>query len=231
MKSKVRTVERRKDPLSQERVVAAAIAILDTEGETALTFRALAARLATGSGAIYWHVPDKSALLALATDDVIIAAMAHVTSIHAPAAAIQAFGLVLFDRIDAHPWIGSQLVQEPWQPAALRVFEFIGAQLQALNVAEEDLFETWSALIHYIFGAAGMNAANARRPHNGMDRATYLAKAAARWSELDPVTHPFLRRLAARLPQHDDRAQFVAGLNLILAGIGAPEKHSDSLNA
>ena len=43
--------------------------ILDDEGEAALTFRALSARLATGSGAIYWHVANKSELLAAATDE------------------------------------------------------------------------------------------------------------------------------------------------------------------
>ena len=46
----------------------AAIEILDAEGADGLTFRALAARLTTGSGAIYWHVADKDALLAAATD-------------------------------------------------------------------------------------------------------------------------------------------------------------------
>ena len=52
MISRIRT-ERRTDALSKARIVEAAIKILDDEGEGALTFRALAARLATGSGAIY----------------------------------------------------------------------------------------------------------------------------------------------------------------------------------
>ena len=46
-----------------------AIEILDAGGEAALTFRTLAARLETGSGAIYWHVANKDELLAAATDD------------------------------------------------------------------------------------------------------------------------------------------------------------------
>ena len=43
----------RKNALSKQRIVEAAIEILDNEGESALTFRALATRLATGAGAIY----------------------------------------------------------------------------------------------------------------------------------------------------------------------------------
>ena len=42
----------------QGRLVRAAIEILDADGEDALTFRALAGRLATGPGAIYHHAID-----------------------------------------------------------------------------------------------------------------------------------------------------------------------------
>ena len=63
---RVQRTQRRTDALSKERIIETAIEILDTEGESALTFRALAARLATGSGAIYWHVANKDELLAAA---------------------------------------------------------------------------------------------------------------------------------------------------------------------
>ena len=70
MRSDINRPERRKGSLSKERVVAAAIDNLDAEGESALTFRMLASRLSTGSGAIYWHVADKDALLSAATGPV-----------------------------------------------------------------------------------------------------------------------------------------------------------------
>jgi cobalamin biosynthesis protein CbiD len=47
--AKAHRTERRRDALSKERIVEAAIEILDTEGESAPTFRALTARLATGA--------------------------------------------------------------------------------------------------------------------------------------------------------------------------------------
>jgi AcrR family transcriptional regulator len=71
MANRTQRAERRTDALSKDRIVEAAIGILDTEGEGALTFRALTARLATGAGAIYWHVASKSELLAATTNDVI----------------------------------------------------------------------------------------------------------------------------------------------------------------
>ncbi len=69
---------RREDALSRERIVDAAIELLDADGEDGLTFRALATRLATGPGAIYWHVTNKGELLVAATDAVVARAMGEV---------------------------------------------------------------------------------------------------------------------------------------------------------
>ncbi|HEY0255414.1 MAG TPA: TetR family transcriptional regulator, partial [Kofleriaceae bacterium] len=75
-----RKPERREDALSRDRIVDAAIELLDEAGETGLTFRALAARLATGPGAIYWHVADKTALLVAACDAIVARTMTAVTA-------------------------------------------------------------------------------------------------------------------------------------------------------
>ena len=39
-------------------------------------------------------------------------------------------------------------------------------------------------------------------------------------SALDPARYPFVRQMATQLRDHDDRAQFLAGIDFILAGIG-----------
>ena len=49
----------------------------------------------------------------------------------------------------------------------------------------------------------------------------YLAKEAARWNELDAREYPFTRSVARQLKKHDDRAEFLAGIDLILDGIAA----------
>ena len=129
MATRTQRAERRADALSKERIVEAAIELLDADGESALTFRALAARLATGAGAIYWHVDSKNDLLAAATDDVIARVMTEVVSGAEPRDAIRAIASGVFDAIDAHPWVGAQLSREPWQPAVLQIFESFGGQL------------------------------------------------------------------------------------------------------
>ena len=219
MARKPKRPERRTDALSRERIVQAAIELLDAEGEDGLTFRALAAHLATGAGALYWHVANKEELLAAAVDDLAAGVMSTVGEDAAPADRIRAVALGLFDAIDAHPWAGAQLSRAPWQSATLQIFERIGAQLKALRVPERKQFFVASTLVSYVLGVAGQNAANARDPAHGGDRERFLATAAARWSELDPVKYPFVRRVAGQLRDHDDRAQFLAGIDLILAGM------------
>ena len=96
MAIKPERADRRADALSKQRIVEAAIAILDSGGESALTFRALAARLATGSGAIYWHVANKSELLAAAADDVIARVMTDAVDDTEPREAIRTLALGVF---------------------------------------------------------------------------------------------------------------------------------------
>ena len=212
--------ERRADGLSKARIVDAAIAILDADGEAALTFRALAARLSTGAGAIYWHVADKNDLLAAAADDIVARVMAKTPAEAEPRAAIRAIALDVFDAVDAHPWVGAQFFRDPSRPAALRILEGVGGRLHALGVPEAARFDTATALVSYILGVAGQNAANARqaRESGRADRSAFLGEIADRWAALDPERYPFVRRMASQLRDHDDRAQFLAGVDLILAG-------------
>ena len=221
MVTRTHRTERRTDALSKERIVEAAIDILDTEGESALTFRTLAARLATGSGAIYWHVANKDELLAAATNDVIARVMTDVVRGAEPREAIRAMALGVFDAIDAHPWVGTQLSREPWQFAVLQIFEGVGGQLQTLGVPERAQFDAASALVSYVLGLAGQYAAGARLLPRDTDRTTFLGTVAVRWAQLDPMDYPFVHQVATQLPEHDDREQFLAGIDLILAGIEA----------
>jgi AcrR family transcriptional regulator len=224
MAKKTQRTPRRTDGLSRELIVRTATELLDADGETALTLRALTTRLNTGYGAIYHHVKDKSDLLAAATDDLIAGVMTGVmTGVvidEDPREALRAVALGLFDAIDAHPWVGAQLSREPWRPALLAVYESIGRLLEALDVPEHALFDAAGALVNYILGVAGQNAANTRvLAESDADRSAFLGSVAARWARLDPDEYPFVHKAATRLPEHDDREQFLTGVDIFLAGI------------
>jgi AcrR family transcriptional regulator len=220
MATKAQRAPRRAEALSRDVIVKAATEILDADGEDALTLRALTVRLATGYGAIYHHVADRNDLLAAATDHVIARIVTGLAADDAPQQALRAIARGLFDAIVAHPWVGAQLNQEPWRPALLDIYESISGQLQALGVPRRALSDSAGVLVNYILGVAGQNAANARAlASSKTDRSAFLAAVAAQWAQLDPVRYPSLHKAGAQLREHDDREQFLAGIDIILAGI------------
>jgi len=220
MAKKTQRTPRRTDGLSKEVIVRTATELLDADGETALTLRALTNRLNTGYGAIYHHVANKSDLLAAATDEIIARVMTGVVIDADPRDALRAVALGLFDAIDAHPWVGAQLSREPWRPALLDVYESIGRLLEALEVPEQALFDAAGALVNYVLGVAGQNAANTRvLADSDANRPAFLGAVAAQWSQLDPDKYPFVHKAATQLREHDDREQFLTGIDIFLAGI------------
>jgi AcrR family transcriptional regulator len=224
MAKKTTTPQRRPDSLSKDRIVEAAITLLDDHGESGLTFRALAERLSTGAGAIYWHIANKTELLTAACDAILSRTIKAPAPGAASAEAIRALALNLFEAIDVHPWIGSALTQAPRQLPMVRILEALGQQIRALGVPDKNQWASVGALLNYVLGVGGRNAANGQlaRAH-GLDRSDFLESVAVAWSQLDPDTFPFTRSLAKQVRSHDDRADFLAGIDFILAGISSQD--------
>jgi AcrR family transcriptional regulator len=61
---------RRREPISRDAIVTAAIHLLDREGLAALSMRRLAEQLGTGAASLYWHVGSKDGLLDLVMDEI-----------------------------------------------------------------------------------------------------------------------------------------------------------------
>jgi AcrR family transcriptional regulator len=220
MVKKARSSQRREESLSRERIIEESIRLLDSHGEAGLTFRALSERLSTGAGAIYWHISNKSDLLAAACDAIIFRTMDTSTVDARPKAKIRALALAIFDTMEAHPWLASALRRAELHSPLVRIFEPLGQQVQALGVPGKEQRVSVSALLGYILGVAGQNAANkvfART--RGIDRSDFLKAVSTSWSQLDPNEYPFARSIAGQLPGHDDRKDFLGGIDLILKGI------------
>lgn len=222
MAKKARSVQRREESLSRDRIIEASIELLDSSGEGGLTFRALSERLVTGPGAIYWHIANKNDLLTAACDTIVVRTMVLHAAGATPEATIRALALGMFDAIDAHPWVGSALTRALGQLPILRILERVGQQVRALGVPDEEQWATVSALLSYILGVGSQNAANGQLARTlGADRSDFLEAVAAAWSQLDPNEYPFARSVAGQLRAHDDRMDFLAGIDLILRGISS----------
>jgi hypothetical protein len=102
----------------------------------------------------------------------------------------------------------------------LRIVESIGQQIKAMGVPKARHWISVSALLNYILGVGGRNAANGQYARaKGLDRDEFLEEIAGAWSQLNPEEYPFVRSLAAPMRSHDDRKDFAAGITLILKGI------------
>ena len=217
---------RRDDALSRERIIAASIELLDSGGEAALTFRALSDKLATGPGAIYGHIANKHDLLAAACDAIVSRTVDLGAAGAAPAQTVRTVALAMFDAMDDHPWIGAALTWTAGQLTMVRIIECLGQQVRALGVAPEKHWATLSALLNFILGVGGQNAANAQAARaRGAERAEVLGAVADHWSQLDAQAYPFVRSVAAQMSAHDDRADFLVGIELILQGMLADAGH------
>lgn len=144
---------------------------------------------------------------------------------------IRAVALGLYDAATEHSWLASrlaaQLTREPWGAVTPRIFESMGRPLRDLGVPRGDWFTTTSTLVHYVLGATSQNAQAADDVPGGAPpdteevRAAFLDTASRAWRDLDPEEYPFLHDIADQMRAHEDRAQFLAGVDLILAGVTA----------
>ena len=66
-----RPARRRREPISRDAIVNAAVRLMDAEGLAALSMRRLADELGTGAASLYWHVGSKDGLLDLVLDRII----------------------------------------------------------------------------------------------------------------------------------------------------------------
>lgn len=211
------TSARRSDALSKERIVQAAIEMLDEGGTDALTFRTLAARLSTGPGALYHHVGNRDDLLAASAEVVMTSVFESSPENGAAEPGVRGLMMRVFDMITTRPWVPTQLAAAPWQPAVLHLFDRIGTELEVRGVPQSAQFHAASVLLFHAIGVASQRDAGMQLAATVTDRVAYLESRRA--AVTDTGDYPFLTRIASQFANHDDREQFQAGVDIILAGI------------
>ncbi|MEU1117568.1 MULTISPECIES: helix-turn-helix domain-containing protein [unclassified Streptomyces] len=208
-----------------EAVLTAAVALLDEAGGSALTFRALAARLGTGVGTIYWYVSNKDELLDRATDHAIgeiLAAVEDQPLGDDPIADLRAMAVTLFDAMIDRPWLSAYFMRNTdVQGHSLRLYEKLGEQTLRLNLTPRQRFHAVSAITGVVVGtAADLGMEIPQELLDGqVDRDVFLNRFAEKWRSLDATDFPFVHQIVDEFAGHDDRDQFLAALDLTLAGL------------
>ncbi|WP_326666380.1 TetR/AcrR family transcriptional regulator [Streptomyces sp. NBC_00385] len=208
-----------------EAVLTAAVALLDEEGASALTLRALAARLGTGVGSIYWYVSGKDELLDRAIDHVlggVLAAVEGQARSDDPIDDLRVMAVTLFDAIVDRPWLGAHFMRNIAERGnSLRLYERLGQQTLRLDLTPRQRFHAVSAVVGVVVGSA--IDLGQEPPQEVLDgsvgRDEFLGRYAEMWRELDAGEFPFMRDIADEFDGHDDKEQFLAGLELTLTGL------------
>lgn len=216
---------RRRASHSLEAVLTAAVSLLDEAGESALTLRALATRLGTGVGSIYWYVSGKDDLLERAVDHALGKVLTDVegrTGGGDPIDDLRMMAVTLFDAIVDRPWLGARFMLDiDIQGNALRLYEKLGQAALRLDLTPRQRFHAVSAIVGVVAGnAADMGQEPPREVLDGtVDRDEFLGRYADKWRALDAEEFPFMHEIVDEFDGHDDKEQFLAGLELTLAGL------------
>ncbi|MGH3242863.1 MAG: TetR/AcrR family transcriptional regulator [Spirillospora sp.] len=200
-------------PLTRERIVAEAVALLDEEGAGRLTMRRLAERLDTGSTTLYWHVETKDDVLELALDAIfgdVPVPRAGPDWRAGVGALIAGWRRAMLD----HPWSASVLGGRPLLgPNVLARTDFLYAALAGTGMTGPRLAGAAYAVANYVIGSALMQIG----VQDGADPATRkAAEHLVRNRDLYPAlaTHGHLRG-------DEWDAAFTQGLEYILDGMAA----------
>lgn len=210
---------------SIEAVLTAAVALLDEAGAPALTLRALAARLGTGVGSIYWYVSGKDELLDRAIDHVLGGVLAAVEGQRRsgdPIDDLRTMAVTLFDAIVDRPWLGGYFMRNIVDRGnSLRLYEELGRQTLRLDLTPKQRFHAVSAVVGVVVGSAvDMGQEPPEEVLDGaVDRVEFLGRYASTWREFDAEEFPFLHDIVDEFDGHDDKEQFLAALELTLAGL------------
>jgi AcrR family transcriptional regulator len=215
--------------ISVDDVVAAAIAIADDDGLASLTMRAVAGRLGSSPMALYAHVPDKTALLALMSDQV-LARMPHDDYDRIADQRERLVRLAADNRAVhlAHRWLASLGPDlTPVGPGAVGKYERELRAVEPLGLSPVETDACLTLLVDFArASAAAEHAAAAPEPGWWEAAAPVLAE------HVTAERFPLAARIGAAAGEHlgaarDDEHAFRFGLARILDGIEALARRPD----
>ncbi|MCE9669860.1 TetR/AcrR family transcriptional regulator C-terminal domain-containing protein [Myxococcus stipitatus] len=204
----------RRPPLSRERILRAALGIVDEEGLEAISMRRLGQALGVEAMSLYNHVSNKAEIL----DGVFEAVLGELS----PAKRESSWQAFLRERaralrsvLRAHPNALPLFATRPAvTPASIAHVE---AVLEALRGGGFGIDESLSALQVLVAFVVGHTVATSATPKP--DEASAPA-----YHQLDPTAFPRVREAASSLASHDVDAEFEFGLEALVAGLEAGRK-------
>ncbi len=198
------------EPLTRERIIDAAEAIVESDGLTALSMRALCEKLDVSVTSIYWHVGNKDALLDALVARTTATIVEHKPRGRTPQQRIRSIARSVLSALEAHGELigfahGRGAVSAVFAPARRSLaIEMSGAGLRG-----ERLADATNALLQFVVAYAITESVVARTPAQEQT-STDLSDGAT------PIDLAAAEKLSRR---PDRRRSFDVGLDAMIAGL------------
>jgi AcrR family transcriptional regulator len=221
---------RHREPLTRERILRAALRIMDQEGLDAVTMRHLGRELGVEAMSLYRYVKGKEDIL----DGILEVVMAEFEFPEETGdweadvrAGARAWRRLMID----HPTVIA-LFAESKHPASsperLRPMEFAFDLLSRGGLSETEVVYAFRAIGGYIMGSVLNEVAN---PVPGMGDRDHRAEHEQLAGELPATEFPNLVRLLPLMAECDAEVDFEFGLDLLIAGLRAKVDTSPASDA
>ncbi|MFD8560940.1 TetR/AcrR family transcriptional regulator C-terminal domain-containing protein [Streptosporangium canum] len=213
----------KRQAISVQSLVAAAVVIADTEGLVALSMRRVAAELGSGTTSVYRYVKNRDELLDLMVDAVRGEDSPRLSSgdWRSDLARIAYGQRELMLR---HPWLGTLLATRPaLGPNSLRHMDYALAAAESLTADSTRAANVIGLIDDYVLGAVSRELAELEvRRRTGQSEDEWRASVAPYIREVvESGAYPHFARRVAEARDPSCTEQFTFGLERILDGIGA----------
>jgi AcrR family transcriptional regulator len=207
---------REKRPLTREKIVEAALVLLERDGLQGLSMRRLAQELGSGAASLYWHVGDKEELLSLLLDRIV-----GETPVPEPdpenwqgtvKELARAVRRHLSQRRDAAQL---SLGRVPAGPSSLPILERNLAVLAASKLPPRVISYAADMFALYVGAFAYEESLRSDEEHASAEQI------GAYWASLPPEQFPTITRLAPDLVAGDSDARFEFAIDLLVRGLEA----------
>src|SRR5712691_4872851 len=209
----------RREPLTRQRIVRAALHIMDDEGLEAVTMRRIGRELGVEAMSLYNHVADKDDILDSICEEVL--ADFRFPQVQEWAAATRAACHEYRRLLLAHPSVITVMTERkrPFtNPESLRVYEFALDLFRSAGLSQTDTVKAFNAFGGYILGCVtreiSMMIGGTQDPEHMRAHEEF-----ARLIESSDLPH--LREVLPYLIDCDVEEQFDFGLDLLIEGVRA----------
>lgn len=207
-----------KAPLSEDAVVDAALAILQSDGLGAVTMRRVAAALDTGPASLYVYVPGREGLLQAMLDRVVATIRLDAPDPSGWRAQLHSLLQRMHRALVAHPGIAAMtLADPPTTEAVLALTENLLGILFAGGLDPQDAAWACDILVSLVTAVASED--DVRRRGGSGDRREQVDELYRTFAGLPPDRFPLLAAHAAQMVAGDTDERFRFAIDVVIDGV------------